>query len=77
TELEAGVAALEDASGLARARYQEGLSSYLEILNADQQLLDQRLRLASLRADELRSVVDLYRALGGGWQSETPTTPSP
>ncbi|MFM7119803.1 MAG: efflux transporter outer membrane subunit [Gammaproteobacteria bacterium] len=77
TELEAGVAALEDASGLARARYQEGLSSYLEILNADQQLLDQRLRLASLRADELRSVVDLYRALGGGWQSETPTMPSP
>ena len=68
--LEGGVAALEDASALARARYQEGLSSYLEILNADQQLLDQQLRLASLRADELQAVIELYRALGGGWQTE-------
>jgi multidrug efflux system outer membrane protein len=73
TELQTGVDALEDASTLARARYQEGLSSYLEILNTDQQLLDQRLRLASTRGDELRSLVALYRALGGGWQE--PGTP--
>ncbi|MFM7786227.1 MAG: efflux transporter outer membrane subunit, partial [Gammaproteobacteria bacterium] len=64
-ELEGGVSALEDAAGLSRLRYEEGLSSYLEILNADQQLLDQRLRLASTRGEELRAMVDLYRALGG------------
>lgn len=75
--LEGGVAALEDASALARARYQEGLSSYLEILNADQQLLDQQLRLASLRADELQAVIELYRALGGGWQTEPASAAAP
>lgn len=75
--LEGGVAALEDASALARARYQEGLSSYLEILNADQQLLDQQLRLASLRADELQAVIELYRALGGGWQAEPAAAAAP
>jgi multidrug efflux system outer membrane protein len=69
-EFEGGVAALEDAVKLSRARYEEGLSSYLEILNADQQLLDQRLRLAATRGEELRALVDLYRALGGGWQEE-------
>ena len=70
TELESGIAALEDAATLSRSRYEEGLSSYLEILNADQQLFDQRLRLASTRGEELRALIDLYRALGGGWQVE-------
>lgn len=70
-ELEEGVKALEDSSKLSRARYEEGLSSYLEILNADQQLLDQKLNLASIRGEELRAMIDLYRALGGGWQTET------
>ena len=70
-ELESGVSALDDAATLSRARYEEGLSSYLEILNADQQLLDQRLRLAATRGEELRALVNLYRALGGGWQEES------
>jgi multidrug efflux system outer membrane protein len=69
-ELESGVAALEDAVTLARARYEQGLSNYLEVLNADQQLLDQRLSLAATRGEEQRAVVELYRALGGGWNSE-------
>jgi multidrug efflux system outer membrane protein len=65
-ELEAGIVVLQDAVVLSRSRYEAGLSSYLEILDSDQQLLDQRLRLAATRGEEQRAFVDLYRALGGG-----------
>jgi multidrug efflux system outer membrane protein len=71
-ELEKAVAALADASALARSRYDAGLANYLEILNADQQLFDHELQLAQARGEELRAFTDLYRALGGGWQAETP-----
>ncbi len=76
--LEEGVASLSDAATLARSRYDAGLANYLEILNADQQLFDQELQLAQARGEELRSYVELYRALGGGWQEEPAggTTPT-
>jgi multidrug efflux system outer membrane protein len=66
-ELEDGVEALTNAAALSRSRYDAGLASYLEILNADQQLFDQELQLAQVRGEEMRSFVELYRALGGGW----------
>jgi multidrug efflux system outer membrane protein len=69
-ELELGVEALRDASQLARSRYDTGLANYLEILNADQELFDQELQLAQTRGSELVAYVQLYRALGGGWQTE-------
>jgi multidrug efflux system outer membrane protein len=69
-ELEDGVEALRDASALARSRYDTGLANYLEILNADQQLFDQEIQLAQVRGEEIRAFVELYRALGGGWQPE-------
>jgi multidrug efflux system outer membrane protein len=62
------VTALEDAVTLARSRYDSGLASYLEILNADQQLFQQQLLLAQTGGAELQARADLYRALGGGWQ---------
>jgi multidrug efflux system outer membrane protein len=71
-EQEIGVAALVDASDLARARYDSGLASYIEILTADQDLFGQELLLARTRGAELRARAELYRALGGGWQSQTP-----
>jgi outer membrane protein, multidrug efflux system len=67
-ELEVGVSALQDASNLARLRYDTGLANYLEILIADQQLFDQELALARARGGQLNAVVQFYRALGGGWQ---------
>ena len=76
-EQQAGVAALRDASQLARERYDIGLSSYLEVLIADQELFERELDLASTRGSEMRALAQLYRALGGGWQPETPTAPSP
>jgi multidrug efflux system outer membrane protein len=75
-ELEYGVEALRDATQLSRARYDTGLSSYLEVLIADQQLFTQELQLAQVRGSQLRAVTQLYRALGGGWQPE-PQTLSP
>jgi multidrug efflux system outer membrane protein len=67
-ELEVGVRALQDATDLARLRYDTGLANYLEILIADQQLFDQELALARVRGGQLNAVVQFYRALGGGWQ---------
>ena len=67
-ELEVGVRALQDATTLARLRYDTGLANYLEILIADQELFNQELALARTRGAQLTSVVQLYRTLGGGWQ---------
>jgi multidrug efflux system outer membrane protein len=75
-EFENGVSALRNASALSRSRYNAGLASYLEILNADQQLFDQELQLAQVRGEEVRAFVELYRALGGGWQVEPPAAPA-
>jgi multidrug efflux system outer membrane protein len=69
--------ALRDASELSRLRYEQGLSSYLEVLIADQQLFQLELQLARTRGALLRVIAQLYRALGGGWQPEPPTAPPP
>jgi multidrug efflux system outer membrane protein len=56
-----------DVLRLAELRYRNGYSSYLEVLDAQRNLFDaDRSRLAALR-DQQTAVVDLYRALGGGW----------
>jgi len=68
TQQEMGVAALQEASDLARTRYNTGLANYLEILTADQDLFEQQLLLAETDGAELRARAELYRALGGGWQ---------
>jgi len=62
------VHALEETSRLSNLRYQGGLDSYLQVLDADRNLFQGRLVLAQLRLQELLSFVQLYRALGGGWQ---------
>jgi outer membrane protein, multidrug efflux system len=67
-EQEESVRALQEAARLSRLRYDTGLANYLEVLIADQQLFDQELLLARTRGDQLNAVVQLYRALGGGWQ---------
>jgi outer membrane protein, multidrug efflux system len=63
-----GVAALQDAADLSRARYDTGLASYLEILTVDERLYAEQLLLAETRGAEFRARAQLYRALGGGWQ---------
>ena len=58
------------AARLALDRYQGGVSSYFEVLDAQRRLFDAQLSLAHTQRDELASAVVLYRALGGGWQLE-------
>jgi multidrug efflux system outer membrane protein len=61
------VTALSESVRLSTLRYRGGLDSYLQVLDAERNLFAGQLDLAQLRLLELQSVVQLYRALGGGW----------
>jgi multidrug efflux system outer membrane protein len=63
------VAVLEERKHLAYMRYQGGVDTQLNALDSDRDLLQARLDLRQIRLNELLSVVQLYKALGGGWQS--------
>lgn len=73
-EQERLVAALDESARLATGRYQGGLDSYLPVLDARRNLFEGELQLADLRQRELGSIVQLYRALGGGWSQEEEAT---
>ncbi len=60
---------LADAGRLATLRYRGGLDSYLQVLDAERNEFSGELVLAQLRKNKLLSLVELYRALGGGWQN--------
>jgi len=68
----ATVGAQRDALRLANLRYEGGVTSFLEVLITERDLFDFELTLARVQRDELLAVVQLYRALGGGWQTEMP-----
>jgi multidrug efflux system outer membrane protein len=61
------VNALSESVRLSNLRYRGGLDSYLQVLDSERDLFAGQLTLAQLRLLELQSVVQLYRALGGGW----------
>jgi outer membrane protein, multidrug efflux system len=61
--------AAEDATRLSKMRYQGGAASYLEVLDSETRAFAARLALAQAALRELQSIVEIYRALGGGWQS--------
>ena len=65
---EALVAALKDRLRLAYVRYRGGVDTQLNALDADRDLFSAELSLAQIRLDESLTVVQLYKALGGGWQ---------
>jgi len=62
------VRALEDRLRLAYVRYRGGVDTQLNALDADRDLFQAQLDLARIRLDEMLTVVQLYKALGGGWQ---------
>ena len=62
------VEASRQALTLVEARYEGGSSSYLEVLDANSRRLDAELAQVRARLDVLLSYVDVYRALGGGWE---------
>ena len=59
--------ALRRSTEAARDRYDGGRASYFEVLEADQELFPAEDALAQTQRDELLAVVNLYKALGGGW----------
>jgi outer membrane protein, multidrug efflux system len=67
-EQEKLVTALQDRKRLAYVRYRGGVDTQLNALDADRDLFQAELALAQIRYGELLSVVQLYKALGGGWQ---------
>ncbi|PWU05079.1 MAG: transporter [Terriglobia bacterium] len=62
------VTALQDRTRLAYVRYRGGVDTLLNALDADRDQFQAELTLAQIRRSELLSVVQLYKALGGGWQ---------
>ena len=62
------VSTLQDRSRLAYLRYEGGVDTLLNALDADRDLFEAELNLTQTKRDELISVVQLYKALGGGWQ---------
>lgn len=63
------VEAAKDATRLARIRYQGGSTGYLEVLTTDSNLFSAQLSLVTAQQGEALAIVQLYGALGGGWQS--------
>jgi NodT family efflux transporter outer membrane factor (OMF) lipoprotein len=66
-EQEALVNTLQDRLRLAYVRYRGGVDTQLNALDADRDLFQAQLTLAQIRLDESLTVVQLYKALGGGW----------
>lgn len=55
---------------MADQRYQEGIDSYLNVLDAQRLLFNSQQQLVQDRLAQLSSEVGLYKALGGGWSAE-------
>ncbi|MFZ0635020.1 MAG: efflux transporter outer membrane subunit [Candidatus Acidiferrales bacterium] len=62
------VADLRESVRLSNLRYTGGTTTYLEVLDGQRSLFSAELTLADARGTEYQSLVQLYRALGGGWQ---------
>ena len=75
--LQTGVDAQRKADTIALARYRVGNASYFDVINADRDLFNAELTLSTAHLNTLLSLVQLYRALGGGWQSRPATDGEP
>ncbi len=66
--------AAQNANMLSKARYDEGITSYLEVLDSERTLFDASLNASATLQYRLNSYVSLYKALGGGWISKEEKT---
>jgi multidrug efflux system outer membrane protein len=62
------VASAEDAAHLSQVRFKAGTTDYLEVLTNETNSFQAQLGLAQAQGNELVALVDVYQALGGGWQ---------
>jgi NodT family efflux transporter outer membrane factor (OMF) lipoprotein len=72
--LQTAVTASRNARLLARERYQSGVASFIDVLDAERSEEQDELSLADATTAVSADLVQLYRALGGGWQSTVPRT---
>jgi multidrug efflux system outer membrane protein len=67
------VTALQKAFVLARMRYDNGVSSLLDVLDAARGLLNAQLDQVEAQQAQLTATADLFKALGGGWEANPPS----
>jgi multidrug efflux system outer membrane protein len=70
------VDALNESVHISMIRFTDGRASYFEVLNAQQDLFPAAIELARTERDQLVALVQLYRALGGGWSQYTAPQPT-
>lgn len=75
--LDESLAAAERSLAIATRRYREGYSDFQRVLDAQAATFSQADRAVVNRGDHVAAVIDLYRALGGGWQAATIDTVIP
>ena len=61
------VEALRTYSRLARLRYDNGYTSYIEVLDAERSLFNAELSLSQIQGAVFVAMIDVYKATGGGW----------
>ena len=71
------VDALNESVRISTIRYTDGRANYFEVLNAQQDLFPAETELARTEARQLVAIVQIYRALGGGWSQYTATQTPP
>lgn len=64
------VEALKTYAGVARLRFENGYTSYIEVLDAERSLFNAELEYAQTQGNLFQSLVNLYKAMGGGWVNE-------
>ena len=69
------VASAKNANALARTLYESGAADFQKVLDTDRTRLSAEDSLVTANADQLTAVVQLYKALGGGWQNAASATP--
>jgi len=69
------VTALRSALHLANLRYKGGITSYIDVLLAKRNLFEAELALTDTHRLHLVSIVQLYKALGGGWSPDNSPPP--
>jgi NodT family efflux transporter outer membrane factor (OMF) lipoprotein len=74
-ELIQAVADNRRALSLAQSRYQLGVADFLSVLDAERSLLAAQLQLADSTTTVSSNLVALYKALGGGWETDMPEEP--
>ncbi|WP_153110380.1 efflux transporter outer membrane subunit [Propionivibrio limicola] len=64
------VEALQQYSDTARLRYDNGYTSYIEVLDAERSLFNAQLQYTQTQQTRLQAAINLYKAMGGGWVAE-------